>query len=239
MGMTTVWRPRVRIEVRDVVGEVESKAEVTEEELLTKKGTKRKRAPRTKGPCEHGVKYRSKCKVCSKCAHGRTRYACKECGGAQYASTVVSDVDARSAVGHHSASTVVGALSARSAVGHQSASTVVGALTARSAVGLKYASTVVSDIGARTVAGVHTASTVVSAEDARSAGRTNDIGSKQTRHSYPSLIISWTSCPCSATCTCSPARSPSPHHSHRSPRPPSPAISAGNSSCSTPRSRRL
>jgi hypothetical protein len=28
------------------------------------------------------------------------------------------------------------------------------------------------------VAGVHTASTVVSAEDARSAGRTNDIGSK-------------------------------------------------------------
>ena len=64
--MTTVWRPRVRIEVRDVVGEVESKAEVTEEELQTKKGTKRKIAPRTKGPCEHGVKYRSKCKVCSK-----------------------------------------------------------------------------------------------------------------------------------------------------------------------------
>ena len=83
MGMTTVWRPRVRIEVRDVVVEVESKAEVTEEELLTKKGTKRKIAPRTKGPCEHGVKYRSKCKVCSKCEHGRTRYACKECGGSQ------------------------------------------------------------------------------------------------------------------------------------------------------------
>ena len=81
--MGTVWRPHVRIEVRDVVGEVESKAEVTEEELLTKKGTKRKRAPRTKGPCEHGVKYRSKCKVCSKCEHGRTRYACKECGGSQ------------------------------------------------------------------------------------------------------------------------------------------------------------
>ena len=79
--MTTVWRPRVRIEVRDVVGEVESKAEVTEEELLTKKGTKRKRAPRTKGPCEHGVKYRSKCKVCSACPHGRQRKQCKECGG--------------------------------------------------------------------------------------------------------------------------------------------------------------
>ena len=80
--MTTVWRPRVRIEVRDVVGEVESKAEVTEEELLTTKGTKRKRAPRTKGPCEHGVKYRSRCKVCSKCGHGRVRSMCKECGGA-------------------------------------------------------------------------------------------------------------------------------------------------------------
>ena len=80
--MTTVWRPRVRIEVRDVVVEVESKAEVTEEELLTTKGTKRKRAPYTKGPCEHGVKYRSRCKVCSKCGHGRVRSMYKECGGA-------------------------------------------------------------------------------------------------------------------------------------------------------------
>ena len=49
---------------------------------LTKKGTKRKRAPYTKGPCEHGVKPRSKCKVCSACPHGRRRYRCKECGGA-------------------------------------------------------------------------------------------------------------------------------------------------------------
>jgi hypothetical protein len=81
-GMTTVRRPRVRIEVRDVVVEVESKAEVPEEELLTVKGTKRKRAPPTKGPCEHGVKYRSNCKVCSACPHGRRRHNCKECGGA-------------------------------------------------------------------------------------------------------------------------------------------------------------
>jgi len=58
-GMTTVWRPRVRIEVPEVDDEVESKAEVPEEELLTKKGVKRKRAPPTKGPCEHGVKWRS------------------------------------------------------------------------------------------------------------------------------------------------------------------------------------
>ena len=34
-------------------------------------GVKRKRASPTKGPCEHGVKYRSQCKVCRKCEHGR------------------------------------------------------------------------------------------------------------------------------------------------------------------------
>ena len=46
-------------------------------------GAKRKRAPRTKGPCEHGVKKRSNCKVCSACPHGRQRRRCKECGGSQ------------------------------------------------------------------------------------------------------------------------------------------------------------
>ena len=45
------------------------------------KGAKRKRAPPTKGPCEHGVKYRSNCKVCSACPHGRWRKQCTECGG--------------------------------------------------------------------------------------------------------------------------------------------------------------
>ena len=51
---------------------------------MTKQGTKRKRAPRTKGPCEHvGVKPRSKWKVCSACPHGRQRSKCKECGGSQ------------------------------------------------------------------------------------------------------------------------------------------------------------
>ena len=52
---------------------------------LEGKGAKRKRAPYTKypkGPCEHGVKQRSKCKVCSACPHGRRRSRCKECGGA-------------------------------------------------------------------------------------------------------------------------------------------------------------
>ena len=48
---------------------------------VTESGTKRKRAPPTKGPCEHGVKWRSKCKVCGACPHGRQHYHCKECGG--------------------------------------------------------------------------------------------------------------------------------------------------------------
>ena len=78
--MTTVWRPRVRIPVPNIDG-----ADVDEKrrEESTKQGTKRKRAPYTKGPCEHGVKYRSQCKVCSACPHGRVRYQCKECGGSQ------------------------------------------------------------------------------------------------------------------------------------------------------------
>ena len=79
--MTTVWRPRVRIPVPEVDEEVEVGVEVPEEVLLTKKGTKRKRAPMHYGPCEHGVKYRSQCKVCGACPHGRRRYNCKECGG--------------------------------------------------------------------------------------------------------------------------------------------------------------
>ena len=78
-GMTTtIWRPRVRIAVPDV-GDAENTD--TSKEELTKKGTKRKRAPKHFGPCEHGVKPRSKCKVCSACPHGRRRRECKECGG--------------------------------------------------------------------------------------------------------------------------------------------------------------
>ena len=53
--------------------------------------------------------------------------------GREYASTNVSALCARSAVGDQSASTVVCALCARIAVGDQSASTVVGAPCARSA----------------------------------------------------------------------------------------------------------
>ena len=48
MGMTTVWRPHVRINVVNV-----SDVDVNEEcrDALTTKGTKRKRAPPHKGPC--------------------------------------------------------------------------------------------------------------------------------------------------------------------------------------------
>ena len=100
-GMTTVWRPRVRIPVPEVDDEVEVGVEVPEEVLLTVKGTKRKRAPPTKGamrargevPLElQGVQ----------CLSARSSAPkCKECGGVQSASTVVSASSARSAVGHH------------------------------------------------------------------------------------------------------------------------------------------
>ena len=70
-------RPTVRRDPPDDGVEVG----VTED--ASSKGTKRKRAPRTKGPCEHGVKQRSNCKVCSACPHGKRRYQCKECGGSQ------------------------------------------------------------------------------------------------------------------------------------------------------------
>ena len=79
--MTTGRRPNVRIDIEDVVADAEVADEVNDASL-TKKGTKRKRAPPTKGPCEHGLKYRSRCKVCSACSHGRRRSKCKECGGA-------------------------------------------------------------------------------------------------------------------------------------------------------------
>ena len=67
---TTIWRPNVRVTL-DEYGEVEDTESRGEE--MTKKGTKRKRAPPTKGPCEHGVKYRSQCKTCSACPHGKWR----------------------------------------------------------------------------------------------------------------------------------------------------------------------
>jgi hypothetical protein len=78
--MSTIWRPnlgRLRVSVAEMEG---SESEEGENDA-TKKGTKRKRAHYTKGACEHGVKYRSRCKVCSACPHGKWRSNCKECGG--------------------------------------------------------------------------------------------------------------------------------------------------------------
>ena len=80
--MSTIWRPDLD-RLRASVAEMEGSESEEEEKHATKKGVKRKRAPPTKGPCEHGVKYRSRCKVCSACPHGRERRYCKDCGGSQ------------------------------------------------------------------------------------------------------------------------------------------------------------
>ena len=82
--MTTVWRPDLKRIRAEIAAEAELELEVKVEAGdgdRAKQGTKRKRAPQTKGPCEHGVKPRSKCKVCGACPHCRRRSQCKECGG--------------------------------------------------------------------------------------------------------------------------------------------------------------
>ena len=76
--MPAIWRPNVSGPLPDVDVEVGVK-----KVDASSKGTKRKRGRPTKEPCEHGVKPRSKCKVCSACPHGRQRYQCKECGGSR------------------------------------------------------------------------------------------------------------------------------------------------------------
>ena len=78
--MSTIWRPNLG-RLYASVAEMEGSESEEEEKDVTKKGVKRKRAPPTKGPCEHGVKPRSRCKVCSGCPHGKQRSRCKECGG--------------------------------------------------------------------------------------------------------------------------------------------------------------
>ena len=84
--MTTWWRPDLEQLRAEIAAEAELEAGGDRSRASdgdgVKQGTKRKRAPKTKGPCEHGVKYRSNCKVCSACPHGRWRKQCAECGGA-------------------------------------------------------------------------------------------------------------------------------------------------------------
>ena len=164
--MPAIWRPNVRVTLNED-GEVEDTEQEGEE--VTKKGTKRKRAPRTKGPCEHGVKYRSNCKVCSACPHGKWRTRCKECGGHQSASTVVGALYARSAGRNLRAwpsalsGKECGGLicehgrersECKECGGSQSEHGRVSALRARSAVGQESASTVVSALTARSAVGL-------------------------------------------------------------------------------------
>ena len=75
---TTFWRP----DLKKLRAEAEAEAKLLGDVDAAEQGVKRKRAPHTKVPCPHGVKYRSWCKVCSGCPHGRQRSKCKECGGA-------------------------------------------------------------------------------------------------------------------------------------------------------------
>ena len=166
--MSTIWRPNLG-RLRASVAEMEGSESEEEEKDATKKGVKRKRAPPTKGPCEHGVKPRSNASCAALVRTGSGASRCKECGGSQSASTAVGALCARSAAGLKSACTVVGATGARSAAGLKSASTAVGALSARSAAGLKSACTAVGALSARSAAGLKSACTAVGALGARSA----------------------------------------------------------------------
>ena len=119
------------------------------------------------------------------CEHGRQRSRCKECGGIQSASTVVSALSARSAVGTEICVTHRQRLaSAKSAVGLKSVSMVVGALNARSAAGLKSASTIVSAINARSVAR-RRPNRVGSISIKRRSVRFASPHRRGPRHSYP------------------------------------------------------
>ena len=84
--MTTEWQPdidKLLASVAEMEGADDVKAEVEAADGDgANQGVKRKRAPRPTGPCEHGVKWRSRCKVCGACPHGKRRRECKECGGA-------------------------------------------------------------------------------------------------------------------------------------------------------------
>ena len=158
--MPAIWRPNVGRVLPDVDVEVG----VTED--ASSKGTKRKRAPRTKGPCEHGVKYRSQCKVCSACPHGKKHRLCKECGGASICAHGRQRTQCKecggSGICEHGRSSAPSNLSARRCGGSGICEHGRHAIDARSAVGLKSASTVVS----ASVQGVRpkSANTVVTAQ---------------------------------------------------------------------------
>ena len=82
---TSFWWPDVRVSL-DEYDEVEGTEKVGEE--VTKKGTKRKRAP-TKGPSEHGVKYRSNARCAALVRTGSGALSARSAVGLKSASTVV------------------------------------------------------------------------------------------------------------------------------------------------------
>ena len=175
-GMTTVWRPRVRIPVPEVDDEVEVGVELTEEELPTVKGVKRKRAPYTNGPCEHGAKYRSKCKVCSVCPHGRQRVRCKECGGSAICEHGRQRNRCKECGGVSICEHGLHRYYCKNCGGGGYCEHGRQRRKCKECGGSSLCDTVVSANSARSAVGHQSASTVVSAIDARSAGRTNDIG---------------------------------------------------------------
>ena len=131
--MTTVWRPRVRIDVPNV-GDAEntdtSRRGVDQEGHEAEESPEALRAVRARG--EASLE-RARCAVLVRTVVCASMQGVRRVTDMRARSS--SAVSARSAVGVQSVSTVVGALCARSAVVHQSASTVVCALSARSAVG--------------------------------------------------------------------------------------------------------
>lgn len=46
---------------------------------LAAKAASRVRGPYNKGPCVHGHRFRSNCKICSACEHGKQKNKCRIC----------------------------------------------------------------------------------------------------------------------------------------------------------------
>ena len=82
------WRPNLG-RLRASVAEMDGSESGDEEKDPTKGVNAMEERPSREGALQHGVKYRSRCKVCSACPHGKQRSYCKECGGSAFASTVV------------------------------------------------------------------------------------------------------------------------------------------------------
>ena len=152
---------------------------------VTKKGTKRKIAPRTKGPCEHGVKYRSKCKVCRRlsarasalctqgggasiCEHGRRRLSARSAGA-----SICKHDRVRSRCKECGGGSIAARSSALSVQGVRWVSICEHGRVrskCKECGGSQSASTVVSALSARSAVGHQSASTVVSRSRCKECG---------------------------------------------------------------------